>query len=334
METDVGANSLDRVVVQFNKKDQTLLSYCLALVLFFILSGLFYFLVLFLLYCLYHIIIYWSLLHVGIILSFMATTLYPSKILWQQFIDVSLWKALCEYFSYKVIIEGVKNEQNELVSWYQSQTKKNDKQFMFVEFPHGVVPFGFILSATVVQKLWPGLKVEGVIASILFKIPIICHLCRWFGSREATESNINKLIDKECSVGIMACGIAELFLTSREHERIYLKNRRGFVKIALKRGTPIVPIYYFGHTQLYDFVGLPGFSRKMRVATMAFYGRWFLPIPYQHPITMVIGKPIDVEKVDNPTREQINALHTRFTNALIELFNKHKKGFRLGTQKS
>lgn len=83
-----------------------------------------------------------------------------------------------------------------------------------------------------------GLRVEGAIASILFRIPILAQMCHWFGSRygpgemhllimftdmqavslsAATTRNIHKLLD-EGSVGLMAGGIAEIFLSSREHE--------------------------------------------------------------------------------------------------------------------
>lgn len=98
-------------------------------------------------------------------------------------------------------------------------------------------------------------------------------------------------------------------------------------------------------------------SRSLRMSLLLFYGRWYLPVPYQvrslrtrpirhdtqHdttqlpssplltrqvPITMVIGEPMEVEQVDNPTDEQINQLHERFVAELHKLFDeyKHKVG--------
>ena len=32
-------------------------------------------------------------------------------------------------------------------------------------------------------------------------------------------------------------------------------------------------------------------------------------VPHRKPITVVVGKPISVEKVENPTQEQIENLH-------------------------
>ena len=35
-------------------------------------------------------------------------------------------------------------------------------------------------------------------------------------------------------------------------------------------------------------------------------------LPYRKPITVVVGKPISVEKVENPTSEQILNLHAKY----------------------
>lgn len=47
-------------------------------------------------------------------------------------------------------------------------------------------------------------------------------------------------------------------------------------------------------------------------------------IPYRHPLTTVIGAPIDVTQNPQPTREEVDALHAKFIKALNKLFNDHK----------
>ena len=104
----------------------------------------------------------------------------------------------------------------------------------------------------------------------------------------------------------------------------------GFARIALQEGAHLVPIYYFGNTQILDMIGSGGngilakISRSLKTSLLIFYGRWFTPIPYQHPITMVVGQPIIVHKVDHPTHDQVVALHSQFTDAIVKLFNDHK----------
>lgn len=39
---------------------------------------------------------------------------------------------------------------------------------------------------------------------------------------------------------------------------------------------------------------------------------------------ILVGKPIPVEKKENPTNEEITALHTKFTQELVNLFDEYK----------
>lgn len=65
------------------------------------------------------------------------------------------------------------------------------------------------------------------------------------------------------SVGLMVGGIAEMFMIRRDHERIKLRDRKGFVRIALEHGTDILPVYMFGVNQALDF-GPPWLQRLSR----------------------------------------------------------------------
>jgi len=46
-------------------------------------------------------------------------------------------------------------------------------------------------------------------------------------------------------------------------------------------------------------------------------------VPYRKPITVVIGKPIRVEKIENPTSEDILSMHKKYKEALQELYDEH-----------
>jgi 1-acyl-sn-glycerol-3-phosphate acyltransferase len=306
---DVG----DEHVISFDGKNQGLLSRWLAMASLGLLCSLFYLITALFLVSLYQIIWNRSGVALAILICVFASSYYPSQILWQQFIDLPLWKLWCEYFSFTCIVK-------------RKGCFDPKGHYMFIEFPHGVFPLGFMLSATLVQHIMPGLRVEGALASILFHLPIIGHIAHWFGSRPATSKNINLLLD-DASVGILVGGIAEIFCTSTTQEKIYLRKRKGFVKVALERGVPLVPIYYFGQTQLLQFVGgrlISRISRALRTSLILYYGRYFLPIPYQVPITMVVGEPIPVDRVAQPTEQQIDELHQRFMDEVVKLFDEYK----------
>eukprot|EP00879_Flechtneria_rotunda_P030739 GHRR01033412.1.p1 GENE.GHRR01033412.1~~GHRR01033412.1.p1 ORF type:complete len:368 (-),score=119.54 GHRR01033412.1:197-1300(-) len=58
------------------------------------------------------------------------------------------------------------------------------------------------------------------------------------------------------SVGLMVGGIAEMFMIRKDHERIKLKDRKGFVRIALEHGTDILPVYMFGANQVLNMASI------------------------------------------------------------------------------
>ena len=50
-----------------------------------------------------------------------------------------------------------------------------------------------------------------------------------------------------------------------------------------------------------------------------------MPLPV--PITLVVGQPLLVEKVEEPTDEQVAELHRRYCSALVELYQRFRGQF-------
>jgi len=50
----------------------------------------------------------------------------------------------------------------------------------------------------------------------------------------------------------------------------------------------------------------------------------FTTLPKRIPLTTVVGKPIQVTRIENPTQEQIDQLHKVYVNELTALFEEHK----------
>ena len=79
----------------------------------------------------------------------------------------------------------------------------------------------------------------------------------------------------------------------------YLKKRKGFARVAGETGAQLVPSYVFGQTQFFNQLstssGLASrVSRALRMSLTIFWGRFGLPIPFQAPVTMVFGRPLDM----------------------------------------
>lgn len=134
-------------------------------------------------------------------------------------------------------------------------------------------------------------------------------------------------------------GAKEAFYAIPNTYKFVLKNRKGFAKIALKTGAALVPAISFGENNIFDLIDhKPGswgrfFQDKLKqittVAPVQFNGRGILQynyglIPKRHPLTLVLGAPIHLEKTPNPTMEDVDRVHKLFCDQLTELFETHK----------
>eukprot|EP00658_Telonema_sp_P-2_P047985 TRINITY_DN36523_c0_g1_i2.p1 TRINITY_DN36523_c0_g1~~TRINITY_DN36523_c0_g1_i2.p1 ORF type:complete len:140 (-),score=33.34 TRINITY_DN36523_c0_g1_i2:253-672(-) len=117
-------------------------------------------------------------------------------------------------------------------------------------------------------------------------------------------------------------------------ERAFLNARKGVVKVAMKAGVPIVPVYCFGHSELWrlcvdPFGVLEWISAKSNIAFIFFFGRFWWPFgpPRRTPVTMVCGKPVvlgDNGPEEAPSQERIEQGHARMVAEFQRVFDIHK----------
>jgi hypothetical protein len=139
------------------------------------------------------------------------------------------------------------------------------------------------------------------------------------------------------TIGISTGGVAEIFETNSPtgDEVIVLQSRKGIVKLAFQTGASLVPCYLFGNTKLLSlWTGgawghgfFRNLSRRLGVALIVFWGRFLLPIPYRVPILGTMAKAIPVPKKDNPTEEEIDAVHKQLLEAMVKMFDKYKGAY-------
>ena len=105
------------------------------------------------------------------------------------------------------------------------------------------------------------------------------------------------------SVGLIVGGIEEILEgTFNDKDVLYLKNRKGFVKVAMDQNAGLVPVYAFGENQLFHTSTLLlEFRRRIaqyaRVGVPLMSGRFGVPFGLLGPIpthvTMVIGREVE-----------------------------------------
>ncbi|GIL50995.1 hypothetical protein Vafri_7066 [Volvox africanus] len=196
-------------------------------------------------------------------------------------------------------------------------------------FPHGAFPIAPVVAGTLMQTLFPHMMIYSVAASVVFYIPFWRHFITWIGSVPATSQNFKRLL-KKGSVAVVVGGIAEMYMGHPHRERIKLKGRRGFAKIALEEQVDgIVCVYYFGQSQVLSFgpAWLAGVSRRLRTSFGYLTGWMGLPVPKPLPIYMVNGRPIPVPKVprDSPDFDkEVDKLLDACIKELGEMYDRHR----------
>lgn len=228
------------------------------------------------------------------------------------------WLTLCwyKYFSYRIV-------------WCDDDLDlgQNNPRTIGAGAPHGVLPFANLLSIPAVN-MFGFRKFAGAPADAFFRTPMLRYLSL-FGCVHVDAKSISRAVDEGYCVGVVADGVAGIFQNGEDSEAIALLNKKGLARLALRTGTSLVPTYSLGNTDTfsswYDPFGvMENLSRKARAGIVVFWGRWCLPIPRRTCITLCLGKPIVVEKVELPTDEQCDALHKQLLDAFRELFERHR----------
>lgn len=250
-----------------------------------------------------------------ICIGLFSTLLLPCKpVLWPAFNKLWIFKTWRHYFHYSMTVE---------------ENLDHSKRYVFVEFPHGAFPIGAIVAGTLLQSLFPDLSCYSVAATSVFYIPFWRHFITWIGSVPATAANFKRLL-KKGSVAVVVGGIAEMYMGDRVRERIKLRGRRGFAKIALEEQVDgIVPVYYFGQSKVLDFGPkcLGPLSRRLRTSFGYMTGWMGLPVPRPLPIYMINGHIIPVPRMsrDDPAFDKtVDELLAKVIDEVQGMYDRHK----------
>uniref|UniRef100_H3AL65 Monoacylglycerol O-acyltransferase 2 n=1 Tax=Latimeria chalumnae TaxID=7897 RepID=H3AL65_LATCH len=216
--------------------------------------------------------------------------------------------------------------------------------------PHGVLVAGaftnFCTETTGFQNMYPGMTPYLLMLPLWFRVPFFRDYIMTVGLVPSDKESASYLLRKEGgNMVVIAVGGAPEALDARPGAyTVLLKNKKGFVKLAMQHGTALVPVFSFGENEVFDQVNNPRGSwlrtiqerlqKIMGISLPLFHARGvfqysFGLLPYRKPIFTVVGKPIKVEKIDNPTQEEIDKLHNEYIEELSKLFEEHKLKYNI-----
>lgn len=212
------------------------------------------------------------------------------------------------------------------------------KQYIFGSFPHGATTTQHLLTMTdscgFFEKVYAGPK-RDLAATVLFLLPGLRELISLLGNVDASSKTAHHNLKKGRSLQIFVGGEKEQLMTKPGEHKIFLKSRKGFIKLALQYGCDLVPTYAFGENELYrisDF-GLPFrqfLQEKFQVAFCLSFGsprwwNWLAPLKGSK-LYIAVGKPITVDKKAKHeiTTEDIESLHDTFCKEIQRLFESKK----------
>ncbi|XP_053312697.1 2-acylglycerol O-acyltransferase 2 [Spea bombifrons] len=229
------------------------------------------------------------------------------------------------------------------------------QNYIFGSHPHGVLIAGgftnFCTEATGFHELFPGITPYLLMLPLWFRAPFFRDYIMSGGLIPSDRESAAYLLQnkQKGNAVIIAVGGAPESLDARPGAyTLLLKNRKGFVKLAIQHGASLVPVFSFGENELFDQVDNPKGSwlrfiqeklqKAMGVALPLFHARGvfqysFGLLPYRKPIWTVVGKPIKVVENSNPSAEEIDRMHQTYMEELCKLFEEHKTKYNVPADK-
>jgi hypothetical protein len=178
--------------------------------------------------------------------------------------------------------------------------------------------------------------------SMYHTIPVLRDIATYCHSAPARFADMKHELESGNSLSVIPGGTREMMETEERVLRLILKKRSGVFRLALTSGTPLVPILSYGENELFPSIRTPWLDGINEILYKLFWVA--LPLTswtalsnwvklYSHPldqITTHVGKPLNVEKVEEPTQEDIDRLRKRYIRRVTKLFKKTApEGYKL-----
>lgn len=219
---------------------------------------------------------------------------------------------------------------------------KDGKQYLIVWHPHGAFTIGALyVFSHFFAKDYPFKRSFVVIADLLFRVPGLCEYLLLCNARSGNSRTFSELLADGYTVAVQPGGITEQVSTESDKETVYFPPKLGFIRLAIKHGVPILPVYAFGENQLFPTrpwtVCLNRwFYKVLGTGSLIVFGRGGIPNSPVLPNPLLLPNPecemhirygvpvVTGPPEENPSEQKVMEVFDMYTAALKKVFDKHK----------
>jgi len=203
--------------------------------------------------------------------------------------------------------------------------------YIFCYHPHGIMCISYVANGALNADM-DKFKVSWLIADFLFNLPLFLFSKIVVNLDGVNKNNMMSLMKNRKNIGLLPGGFHEISLFEKYKHIVYIKNKKGFVKMALVNGYNLIPVYCFGEERLYSGINL--FPRKLSlylsnrgIPTSFPIGKFGIPFfaDYNEKLKTVVGKPVKLPQIENPSQQDIDYYHEIYCSSLKDLFNKYRE---------
>ena len=156
----------------------------------------------------------------------------------------------------------------------------------------------FVFAQSFYDRFGPDRRFHQLAHDLVFGVPGLRTLVQRYGTVPASPANMRRALDRDAALLVYPGGDEESFRPSWQTSEVRFAGRKGFVKLALERDVPIVPVVSLGGQETGLFLG-----RGRRVARALALDR----LARLKVLPPVLGPPVGVTLLDFPIRVPIPA---------------------------
>lgn len=202
-------------------------------------------------------------------------------------------------------------------------------QYMVCSNHTGQIPIdGILISMAFILEMTPPILLRGMVEKFLVKLPVLGNLSAKLGSILGDRQNCDYLLKRGESILVFPEGVRGIAKNTPEF--YHLQNfSLGFLRLALKNKTPILPVAVVGAEEMFPLVfNAKNLAKKLLLPALPISLNYF-PLP--SPIDILIGEEIipegkfDPDAPDYELKPLVDEIETAVRNLIDEGLKNRRK---------